>query len=162
MDDLEWFSQLNTDKRVMEFFPTTLSKEQTAEMIQNLMDHYNRYNFTYFACEILDTKEPIGCVGLKHQSYASPFNPAIDIGWRLKVSAWGFGYGTEAAQRCMDYAFNQLKLDRVIAVCTLNNFRSERIMQKIGMHRKEPFDHSQLTDFPNYQRCIYYEKLNSD
>ena len=145
----------------MEFFPTTLSTKQTAEMIQNLMDHYNRYNFTYFACEILATNEPIGCVGLKHQNYASPFNPAIDIGWRLKTSAWGLGYGTEAAQRCMDYAFNQLKLDRVIAVCTLKNIRSERIMQKIGMHRKGTFIHTQLSEFPAFQQCIYYEKTIS-
>ena len=109
LNDLDWFSQLNADPNVMEFFPTTLSIDQTAEMIQSLIDHYEQFEFTYFACEILGTEEPIGCVGLKHQTYASPFNPAIDIGWRLKASAWGLGYGTEAAQRCMDYAFNQLK-----------------------------------------------------
>jgi len=53
-------------------------------------------------------------IGLAFQEYKTKFTPAIDIGWRLKRSAWGKGYATEGAKRCLEYAFNELKISRRI------------------------------------------------
>lgn len=62
----------------------------------------------------METGELIGFIGLAYQTYESDFTPATDIGWRLKSSAWGKGYATEGAKRCLQYAFEDLKLEKVI------------------------------------------------
>ncbi|MGJ8667045.1 MAG: GNAT family N-acetyltransferase [Patiriisocius sp.] len=38
------------------------------------------------------------------QTRESNFTPAVEIGWRLKQSAWENGYATEAAKACLKYA----------------------------------------------------------
>ena len=44
------------------------------------------------------------------------------------------GFATEAAQALIDYAFNELKLRRVIATTTYDNIGSQGVMRKLGMH----------------------------
>ena len=111
----------------------------------------------YFATEILKTGEFIGFIGLAYQDYKTDFNPAVDIGWRLKKSSWGNGYATEGSKRCLEYAFIELKLERVISTCTEKNTNSENVMKKIGMIKKGMFNHPKLKEFPEYEKCIWYE-----
>lgn len=59
--------------------------------------------------------------------------PDIEIGWRLKRSAWGKGYATEAALPVLDHAFQTSGLDRVIADINPHNAASIKVAQKIGM-----------------------------
>jgi RimJ/RimL family protein N-acetyltransferase len=48
-------------------------------------------------------------------------------------------------------------MDKVFAICTVNNWKSENVMKKIGMCRKGEFNHPELTEFPEYNKCIWYE-----
>ncbi len=59
-----------------------------------------------------------------------------EIGYFLARDAWGRGYATETARALVNYSFNQLKLHRVTARCNALNSRSERVMQKAGMHKE--------------------------
>ena len=114
-NDLDAFSKLNADADVMEHFPYSLKKSETASFIERLQNHYSNKGYNYFAVEILKTGEFIGFIGLAYQDYRTGFTPATDIGWRLKKSSWGKGFATEGATRCLTYAFNELKLDRLIS-----------------------------------------------
>jgi len=156
-EDLKEFLKLNSDEEVMEHFPRVLSEKEVKEFIDNLKKHYSENGFTYYATEILKTKEFIGMIGLASQEYNSKFTPAIDIGWRLKKSAWGNGYATEGAKRCLEYAFNELAIDKVISVCTINNYKSEKIMKKIGMIKKGEFSHPDMLSHPQYEKHYCYE-----
>jgi RimJ/RimL family protein N-acetyltransferase len=161
MDDLNEFAQINADADVMEHFPATLTREETTDFIHRLIAHYDEHSYNYFATEIIGTGELIGFVGLAYQTYDAPFCPATDIGWRLKKSAWGKGYATEGARRCLKFAFEEIKLERVISTCTLSNVNSENVMKKIGMTRMGEFDHPRLEDYPEYRRCVWYQMQNS-
>lgn len=141
----------------MEHFPKPLTQKETADFIERLQLHYETRGYTYFATEILSTGELIGFIGLAYQEYEAAFNPATDIGWRLKKSAWGKGYATEGAKRCLEFAFNDLKLDKVISTCTTGNTKSESVMKKIGMTQKGVFNHPKLSDYPNFEQCVWYE-----
>lgn len=155
--DLPDFAALNADPEVMEHLPKPLTEKESEDFLSRLQKHYEQWGFNYFATEILRTGEQIGFIGLAYQDYQAAFTPAVDIGWRLKRSAWGKGYATEGAKRCVDYAFNELDMDRIISTCTKSNSRSELVMCKIGMTKKGTFLHPKLKDFPNYQKCVWYE-----
>ena len=161
-EDLDQFALVNSDTEVMEHFPNLLSIEEIRAFIERLQKHYSERKYTYFATEILETGEFIGFIGLVLQSFESLFTPATDIGWRLKKSSWGNGYATEGASRCLQFAFYELNIERIIATCTINNSKSEKVMQKIGMSKKGEFNHPQLKEFPDHERCVCYEITNKD
>jgi RimJ/RimL family protein N-acetyltransferase len=156
-EDLDEFARLNADEEVMEHFPKTLSREEVKDLVKRLKKQFTEKSFTYFATELLETKEFIGMIGLAFQQYESEFTPAIDIGWRLKRSAWGKGYATEGAKRCLTFGFEELAIEKIIAVCTINNHKSESVMKKIGMTKVGEFDHPKLLAYPAHTRCVCYE-----
>lgn len=157
MDDLPELAMINADPEVMKYFPKTATEAETVAQIERFNKSFVNRDYTYFAAEVLESNEFIGFIGLLFQDYKSPFTPATDIGWRLKKSAWGQGYATEGAKRCLNYAFEDLKLDKVISVCTLKNVNSENVMKKIGMTRAGEFDHPKMKDYPDLMRCVCYE-----
>jgi len=161
-EDLEEFAKLNADEEVMAHFPKTLSIKEVEKLMGKLKNHYTDHGFTYYATETLATQEFIGMIGLAFQQYKTAFTPSIDIGWRLKRSAWRKDYATEGAKRCLEYAFNELDIKKVIAVCTIQNEKSEKVMQKIGMTKIGEFDHPNLVDYPEHQRCFCYEIVREE
>ena len=60
--------------------------------------------------------------------------PETEIGYRLVRPYWGRGYATEAARAVRDYAFNILRLPRLIAMIDPQNVASIRVVEKLGMH----------------------------
>lgn len=154
--DLVALQRINSDADVMEHFPKTLTKKETEEAFQNLKLHYSIHKYTYFATETLDNKELIGLIGLALQDYKTDFTPAVDIGWRLRKDAWGKGYATEGAKKCLEFGFKHLKLSKIISTCTVDNQRSENVMKKIGMLSLGIFRHPKLKEHPDYEKCLCY------
>lgn len=62
-------------------------------------------------------------------------NPTSDyeIGWHLSYDHWGKGYATEAAQRVLEYGFQELQLPLIYAVAHPDNLASVRVTQRLGM-----------------------------
>ena len=160
--DLKQLQLMNSDVEVMEYFPKTLKRKENKLLFEKLKLHYKKHNHTYFATEILERRELIGFIGLAFQDYQTDFTPAVDIGWRLKKSAWGNGYATEGANRCIDFGFETLNFEKIIATCTENNRKSENVMMKIGMKRKGEFIHPELKKYPEHEKCIWYEINKSE
>lgn len=90
-NDLLEFSRINSDLEVMEYLPKPLTEAETSKFIDRLILHFTKNGYNYFVTEVLETRELIGFIGLANQVYKSDFTPAVDIGWRLKKSAWGKG-----------------------------------------------------------------------
>ncbi|PTY36582.1 hypothetical protein BGP77_04605 [Saccharospirillum sp. MSK14-1] len=59
--------------------------------------------------------------------------PDIEIGWRLLPQTWGQGIATEAAKALLNHAFENLRLERVIADIHPDNLRSKGVARKIGL-----------------------------
>lgn len=154
--DLSNYARLCSDPEVMRHFPSTLSLDESRKSLLSFMTHFDQKGYTYYAVETLDTSEWIGFIGLKHQTYQSPFTPAVDIGWRLLSNHWGKGYATEGAKRCLDHAFDQLGMDSIISVATQSNLPSIAVMKKIGMEFAGTFQHQALEEYPALKDCVAY------
>lgn len=154
--DINAMQEINSDACVMEFFPALQTIEQTAAFIDRMNRQLAEKDFCYFAVDILATNEFIGFIGLSEQHYPADFTPCVDIGWRLKSSAWGQGFATEGANRCLQYAFEQLSIKEVYAIAPKVNLKSERIMQKIGMVKQYEFEHPLLMNAERLRTCVLY------
>ncbi|MEM9716732.1 MAG: GNAT family N-acetyltransferase [Pseudomonadota bacterium] len=56
-----------------------------------------------------------------------------EIGFRLRRSAWGQGYATEAAEAVIEAARTSKAIQRVVAIVDPNNAASVRVLRKLGM-----------------------------
>jgi RimJ/RimL family protein N-acetyltransferase len=63
----------------------------------------------------------------------SPQWDNLELGWRFKQSAWGKGYGTEAAKAIIAALQQQKGYRRFAAIALQGNDASCNIMKKLGM-----------------------------
>lgn len=59
-----------------------------------------------------------------------------DIGYVLRRDAWGNGYATEGAAALVEFGIRVLGLHRIWATCHVDNARSARVLERIGMQRE--------------------------
>lgn len=64
--------------------------------------------------------------------------PEVEVAYRFSPDVWNRGYATEACRACIDYGFNTVGLDSILAFFMPGNGASERVMQKCGMTRLGP------------------------
>ena len=156
--DLKALAEINADEEVMEFFPHPLSEQETTHFIRRMQKQFAEKGFCYFAVEKLEDKEMIGFIGLSEQDFGPGLTPFIDIGWRLKRSAWNKGYATEGARACLHFAFTHLKVGKVYAIAPEINKKSVTVMRRVGMEKEETFYHPKLIDNERLQSCVLYVK----
>ncbi len=159
-NDLDAMTAINTDAQVMEFFPATQDRDKTADFIKRMQAEQAAKGFCYFAVDELKTKTLIGFIGLHEQTFEAAFTPCIDIGWRLHTAAWGKGYATEGAKRCVQYAFETLHLKKLYAFAPEVNLRSVNVMKKAGLHFTGTFIHPLLVNDARLKQCVIYELDN--
>jgi len=147
-EDRAPFAALNADPVVMEHFPSTMTRERSDEYVDRVSTLIAERGWGTWAVEVVATREFIGFVGLNEPRFDAHFMPAVEIGWRLARDAWGHGYATEAARAVLAYAFDELGLDEVVSFTTVENRRSRRVMERIGMTRDaaDDFDHPLVAD----------------
>jgi len=138
------FAKINSDSEVMEFFPKVLTEDESNALAERLHAHFLDNGFTFYAVEKLDNQEFIGFIGLVKTPYQTSFTPCVEIGWRLKKSAWNLGFATEGAKRCLEYGFADLGLKEIYSFTAGINFRSEKVMKRIGMKKDGEFLHPKV------------------
>lgn len=155
--DIAEMHQINSDEKVMEFFPSQPTLEQTNEFIKRMQTSFEAFGYCYFAVEIIETNEFIGFIGFSNQTFKSDFTPFVDIGWRLKKTAWNKGFATEGAKACLNYGFENLKFSTVFAIAPKLNGKSQHVMKKIGMKQYTEFNHPNIKDGHPLKECVLFK-----
>jgi len=156
--DLVAFAAMNADPRVMEFLPKLLTRDESDALAMRIGNHFAENGFGLWAVEIPGTAEFIGFVGLAKVKFSAHFTPNVEIGWRLAFEYWGKGYAAEAARAAVNYGFNRLGLNEIVAFTVPANARSIRIMQKLAMTYRpaDDFDHPGLPEGHRLRRHVLY------
>jgi RimJ/RimL family protein N-acetyltransferase len=137
--DREPFAAMNSDPEVMEHFPSTLSSSDSDKLVEQIRDGFEQNGFGLWALELADDGRFIGFTGLSVPGFEAPFTPTVEVGWRLARWAWGNGYATEAATAAIEFGFSEAALGEVVSFTSVQNTRSQAVMQRLGMTR-EPVD----------------------
>ena len=59
----------------------------------------------------------------------------VEVGWRLRLEAWGAGYATEGAREALRTGFETLGLDEIVSFVDPGNERSLAVTRRLGMTR---------------------------
>ena len=131
--DYELFERINSDPVVMEYYPSTLTPEESNMMASKIESLIEERGWGFWAVELVEDKSFIGFVGLHEPTYELPVKPCIEIGWRLGKEYWGKGYATEAAKASLKFAFSDLNLGEVYSFTPVTNNRSRALMERLNM-----------------------------
>lgn len=158
VDDRMPFAQMNADPIVMEHFPSILSRSESDAFADRIEAGFDTNGFGLFAVEIVAGDRFIGFVGLALPSFNAHFTPAVEIGWRLNRTHWGYGYATEAARACVEFAFTDIGLDELVSFTVPQNAPSRLVMERIGMTHdtSDDFDHPLFSNDHRMGRQVLY------
>ncbi len=156
MDDLDDLAVLYADQEVRQFFPDghdgTLTYAETKEELEWFIDvYYGQYGYGLWATIDKATGAFIGRCGLIPWKLADkPDEVQVEVAYLFDKAYWGQGLGTEAAQAIRDYAFDTLRLERIICMTDPKNTASQNVALKTGfVFEKEHTD--------KYGRCFLYQ-----
>ncbi len=159
--DLEPFARLNSDPRVMEYFPSVLSHKESNDLARRIIAKLEEQGWGLWAVSVPGVADFIGLIGLAKPSFEAHFTPTVEVGWRLAFDHWGKGYATEGAKAALAYGFETINLPEIVSFTAVHNMRSRRVMEKIDMHHdpKDDFDHPKLPEGHPLRKHVLY-RLN--
>jgi len=108
---------------------------------EKFIQSYQDFGYGLFVVRLRKNGEPVGMCGLINR----PSLPHVDIGYAFTEDSRGNGYAIEAARAVMSYAKNTCGLEKVIAVTSLDNETSEKLLNKLGLFHTNIIEADGLT-----------------
>jgi RimJ/RimL family protein N-acetyltransferase len=143
--------KLGSDPDVIKYADTPARdlEEARERLEQGPLFDYEKYGYGRFAVELKETGKVIGFCGIKYL-------PEIDlpeVGYRYLKEYWGRGIGTEAAKACVEFAREDLKITKLVALIIPENIASIKVAEKLGMS-KGPLIHIYDMDAYQYEMML--------
>ena len=139
--DADNLFELEGDPEVMRFLtggrPTPREVIRT-ETLPRFLHYYERLEgFGFWAVIEKVTGEFLGWFEFRPPEGGGPGE--VELGYRLRRSAWGKGYATEGSRALIRKGFTELGVRRVVAETMAVNTASRRVMKKAGLRLVRTF-----------------------
>ncbi len=130
--DLDALARLMANPDFMRFSSGVFTREETEHLLVDRVIAPARAGLpSQFALILREEDRLLGYCGFFRQSVDEV--EEIEIGYRLDPAYWNRGLATEAARAVRDYAFEVLRLERIISLIHPENHASRRVAEKNGM-----------------------------
>ena len=132
--DLDWLADLYADPDVTRYLGGTRTRAHVEDMLRTrALEYYDAHpGLGIWTTVERATGQAVGFHLLNHIQGES----IVQVGFSLAKPAWGRGYATEMAAALLRYGFVDLELDRITGIASLGNVASQRVLEKIGLHRR--------------------------
>ena len=117
--------------------------EYTREFIELVISRYKSGEYNDWALVHKETDKMIGTCGFTRIDQQ---NSIVEIGYVISPKYWGQGLATEAATKIIEFAFEELQVNRIEAKFMFGNEASLAVMRNVGMK------------FEGYQRDAMFVK----
>jgi RimJ/RimL family protein N-acetyltransferase len=158
--DVKAIAHLANDRRIAENtrrLPHPYSQDHAIEFVRGTAKGNRETAFL-----IENNHAPIGMVGIDWRRPDAP-----ELGYWLGVEHWGQGFGTEAAQAAIDFAFEEFDVEHLISGARVSNPASRNILEKCGfqwsgveLHRFEALGSSTPVDCFRLSRSVWSSLKN--
>lgn len=105
-----------------------------------------------------EDSKPIGILELDDINYV---NRNASIAYIIgEISYWNKGYATEAGKMLIEYGFNELNLNKLVACVYSPNIGSWKVCEKLGMEREATFRNHEFFDgkyHDVFHYCIFHK-----
>jgi len=136
-DNSELYKILS-DRETMVHYPRPYTQKETEDWINRSIKSYKNNNFGLWAVIIKKEKRFIGQCGISMQNIDGEDVP--EIGYHINKNYWKRGFASEAAQKCLEYGFIDLGLEKIFIHTSVKNIPSMRVAEKVGMKKRKEYD----------------------
>ena len=112
--------------RYMMFLPNDTA-EETMDFLMGVTQEWRKPSPAFYEFAVVYENRQIGAVSVMLLD-----GKTGEMGWIINKNYWKMGIAYEAACAVRDFAFDTLKLTRLIAQCDAENEPSYRLMEKLG------------------------------
>ncbi len=132
LEDAQDLFEFASDPEVTRFttWTTHQSLQDSEDFLRSVLDKYARQTLADWGVVHKADAKLIGSCGFN--TWLPPHTRA-EVGYALSKQYWGRGLMTEAVQAAIDFGFRTMQLNRIQAVCNVENIASARVMEKVGM-----------------------------
>ncbi len=135
------FDNWASDDDVMRYLKSSThqSIQETKEAIGRWVKDYDKGEEYFWAIVVKDINEPIGHFVLRKPLdvltlfYHDMDDTCFEIGYVLSKKFWGKNIAAEAAKTVLQFAFNEVRLQRIVAVHHGDNENSGKVLLKSGL-----------------------------
>ena len=122
MNDKDWIQNIG-DRGIRTI-------EETEEYIRTrFLKAYDESGFGFYSLILKSDQQIIGIAGLVDREGIDH----IDIGYGMLPEFRGKGYAFEATKAIYDYAYEELKLKKIVAIVNPDNTSSIKLLSKLGL-----------------------------
>ena len=132
----EHYLAMFDDDRVTLHLPVRSKKEQLEIFIKALTDYATGDILGRWGIFNNESGELIGMCLLR--DFYDEIGK-IELGYSLNFRYWGRGIASEVAMIMIGYGFNHTEASEIVAVTTLENYGSQKVLEKSGFTRMENF-----------------------
>jgi RimJ/RimL family protein N-acetyltransferase len=158
-DDVDNLFELNSDPEVMRYInggrptPREVIRDEIIPFHLALYDRLDRLGT--WAAESSATGEFLGWFHFRPGPGTDITN--IDLGYRLRRSAWNKGYATEGSRALISGGFTDLGVERVFGHTMTVNTASRRVMEKCGLTlvRTSPYEGADVIEGAEHGEVEY-------
>ena len=154
-DDRAPFAALHADPEVMLDQGGPIDRAASDEKLDWYREAFEKLGFCSWAIESR-AGEFLGYAGIMPAELPHPLGAHHEAVWRLKRSAWGQGYASEAARAALNDVFNRARLPIVFAYTAPDNLRSQAVMNRLGLRRDPARDFTHdYENFPAWHGLVW-------
>ena len=155
-DDLPALREILQDEETMYAYNGAFDEAETQAWLDRQLSRYAQYGFGLWAVVLKESGGMIGQCGLTMQPWRG--DEVLEVGYLFNRAFWHHGYATEAARRCMEYAFDRLGAREVCSIIRETNLPSRRVAERNGMTVRDSWvKHYRGIDMPHVRYCAARE-----
>lgn len=113
-----------------------------------------------YAIVLNETKKVIGMISFLNLSiYKNDLEKTYELGYVLNEKYWNLGYMSEAIKIFINYAFNKLKVNKIISSHTKENIASKKILLNNNF-KFTHIDNNPMFEVKEIKQVYMYELIN--
>ena len=150
-EDRDFIIRLWTDPEVTEYMGGPRDISRMEEGVDNNIRKPFQEEYDLWVLVEKSSGKPVGHCGLLSKDVEGISE--VEVIYVISREYWGNGYATEIAGSLISYAFEEKKLESVIALIKPMNRASEKVAVKAGMKLEK-----EVTRLDNIQMLLYRKK----
>ena len=152
-EDYPSLCRILQDEETMYAYEGAFTDDEVQTWLGRQFMRYETLGFGLWAVVLKENDRMIGQCGLTIQTWKE--EEVLEIGYLFERKYWHYGYATEAAVACKQYAFEQLKADEVCSIIRDSNVTSQNVAIRNGMKITDYWvKHYRGVDMPHYRYVV--------
>jgi len=137
-EDFNFYKSIYTNEKLVQFVCPVLDFEEVIKCFKQTLKQHQKTQpqHVLYVIRLKVDDEAVGVIGLRWNQESKE---AVEIGVIISQEYQRKAYGHEAKSCLIQYAFKQLNINQIVAICDVNNVAANVANSKLGFKKQASF-----------------------